>query len=75
MAARFATPLCRALVAGCALLAGCALTPDYERPDLDLPGGWVDRAPSGESVANLAWWDLFRDEQLQQLIKVALEVT
>lgn len=55
------------------LIAGCTLTPDYQRPPLDVPGKYEQSAPSGESVANLPWWDLFSDEQLQSLIRVALE--
>ncbi len=55
------------------LLAGCALTPDYERPDLDVPEEFVEPVQSGESLANLDWWELFQDEQLQQLIRAALE--
>ena len=32
----------------------------------------ADGSPDAPSLANLAWWDLLRDEQLQQLIRVAL---
>ena len=63
----------RALRAGLALaVAGCALTPDYERPDLDIPAEYVEPRPSGESIANLDWWELFQDEQLQELVRIAL---
>lgn len=55
------------------LIAGCSLTPDYQRPSLEVPGEYVQPAPSGESIANLPWWDLFSDEQLQVLIRTALE--
>jgi len=54
-------------------VAGCTLTPDYERPDLDVPQEYVEPALAGESIANLDWWELFRDEQLQELIRVSLE--
>ncbi len=53
--------------------AGCTLTPDYERPDIEIPSEYVEPAPTGESIANLDWWELFRDEQLKELIRVALE--
>jgi len=61
-----------------ALLSGCALTPDYERPVLDVPVAYhVDSEQSstieqGESIANLAWWQVFEDAQLQGLIRSAL---
>jgi multidrug efflux system outer membrane protein len=54
-------------------VAGCTLTPDYERPPLDVPQEYVEPALAGESIANLDWWELFRDEQLQELIRVSLE--
>jgi len=54
-------------------LAGCTLTPDYERPALDVPGQYNEAVTTGESVANMAWWKLFQDEQLQYLIRIALE--
>jgi multidrug efflux system outer membrane protein len=73
VAARFATLLCLALVAGCALLAGCALTPDYERPELELPEAWREPGYVGESIANLSWWQLYADPQLQEYIGIALE--
>ena len=55
------------------LVVSCALTPDYERPELDVPEKYVAPAPGGESVANLDWWQLFQDEQLQLLIRTALD--
>lgn len=54
-------------------LAGCALGPDYQRPELDVPAAYVQGVGEGESLANLPWWDLFQDPQLQGLIRAALE--
>ncbi len=54
------------------LVGGCALTPDYERPQLDVPEKFLEPTPVGESIANLDWWLLFRDETLQALIREAL---
>ncbi len=63
----------RAFRVGLALaVAGCALTPDYERPDLDIPAEYVEPRPSGESIANLDWFALFQDERLQELVRIAL---
>lgn len=63
------------LMAGLALiLLSCSMGPDYTRPKLEgedrfrLAGGPADMP----SLANVDWWDLLRDEQLQQLIRLAL---
>ena len=64
---RFAVPAL--LVA----LGGCAVGPDYERPELDVPETYLQPVEQGESFANTPWWELFRDEQLQALIRIALE--
>jgi len=55
------------------LVVSCTLTPDYERPELEVPEEYVEPRPSGESVANLDWWQLFQDEQLQLLVRTALQ--
>lgn len=55
------------------LVVSCTLTPDYERPELDVPAEYEVPGPSGESVANLDWWQLFQDQQLELLIRTALE--
>ena len=51
------------------LVAGCALTPDYERPVLDAPEAWREPGADGESIANLAWWELYQDPALARLIE------
>lgn len=53
-------------------LGGCALGPDYERPEIDTPAAYVQPVEEGESFANLSWWDLLQDTQLQTLIRTAL---
>jgi len=78
MARRFDISSLRVGLMCSALLSGCALTPDYERPVLDVPVAYhVDSEQSstieqGESIANLAWWQVFEDAQLQGLIRSAL---
>jgi multidrug efflux system outer membrane protein len=65
---RFVSTLSLGLVA-----LGCAVGPDYERPKVPAPQKW--REPSAEaqaSIANLPWWELFKDPQLHALIKTAL---
>ena len=54
------------------VLAGCKLTPDYERPELAVPGAYDQGAAPGASLADLDWWELYRDPQLEALIRVAL---
>ena len=54
-------------------VTGCALTPDYERPPIEVPDGWRQPADAGMSFANLAWWDLFDDPVLRSLIEASLE--
>jgi len=40
---------------------------------LPVPEEWRDAPTIDESVADVEWWDVFGDETLQQLIRVALE--
>ena len=68
---RAGTRLAVALVVALGL-GGCALTPDYERPELDEPAAWIRPADPGASIANLDWWDVYDDETLSGLIEVAL---
>ena len=48
--------------------------PDYQRPKTEETTAFrmAEGSPDIPSLANLPWWDLLRDEQLQSLIKVAL---
>jgi len=55
------------------VISGCAAGPDYERPNLDVPENYLQPVQEGENFANLPWWDLFQDPQLQSLIRTALE--
>lgn len=54
---------------------GCAVGPDYERPKMPTAERWRTKAGAAMqgSLANIPWWELFKDEQLRNLIKVALE--
>ena len=54
------------------LLAPCALGPDYSRPSIDAAARFRMAETEGQSIANLPWWELLQDEQLQRLIKQAL---
>jgi len=57
------------------ILSGCALTPDYERPETELPETWeqVQDEETRESIANLKWWEIYQDDTMTELIELALE--
>jgi multidrug efflux system outer membrane protein len=63
------------LLAACAalLLTGCAMGPDFQQPVVPEPIEYRVDMPAGESIGNLAWFDLFNDENLNSLIRTALE--
>jgi multidrug efflux system outer membrane protein len=54
------------------LLCACAIGPDYSRPDLQLPPHYQEPTIEGDVIANMPWWELFKDEALQSLINIAL---
>ncbi len=59
------------------LLAGCTVGPKYRRPIVEPPSafrGIGDRAaaPDPNSLADLKWFEVFKDEQLQELVRTAL---
>src|SRR5580700_8721449 len=61
------------------VLSGCAVGPNYHRPAVQTPTGF--RAPDEPqetetqttSFADLPWWQVFHDPQLQDLIRTALK--
>jgi multidrug efflux system outer membrane protein len=64
------------LLTAFAALTGCTVGPDYRRPEVSFPGAYRGPAlmtPEERSFADLEWWTVFQDEQLQQLIRTALE--
>ncbi|MGA3007646.1 MAG: efflux transporter outer membrane subunit [Opitutaceae bacterium] len=55
------------------LLAGCAIGPNYKRPDVKAPAAFRDQATATDrSFADVAWWDIYRDNQLKALVRAAL---
>jgi len=58
------------------LLTGCALGPNYQRPLVKTPENFRAPdpmpAPQATSLADLKWWEVFKDEKLQELIRAAL---
>jgi multidrug efflux system outer membrane protein len=66
-----------AILTAMGFLAGCTVGPNYHRPAVQAPESF--RAPEplpdtqAASFADLKWWEVFRDEELQSLIRRALE--
>ena len=57
------------------LVAGCAIGPNYARPEVPTPATFRadPAAPAdGASLADLKWFELFKDERLQEMIRTAL---
>jgi multidrug efflux system outer membrane protein len=61
------------------LIAGCAVGPNYHRPTVETPTVFRDASESSPvqaqtaSIADLPWWQVFQDSQLQELIRTALK--
>ena len=74
-AAGFGAPCAIALTS--LVLAGCMVGPDYERPPEPTVENWhadlTYQDLKGETLTDIAWFDIFQDEELRELIKAALE--
>lgn len=57
------------------LAASCTLGKNYERPDVQTPSTYrlASGQPSAASLADLQWFELFRDDALTGLVKTALQ--
>ena len=57
------------------LLLSCAMGPDYSRPDIPTSDSFRMAGEEKDlpSLANVPWWELYHDEELQKLIRIALE--
>jgi outer membrane protein, multidrug efflux system len=59
-----------------ALLAGCAVGPNYQRPAIKAPTAFRAAGPTASndpaSLADLKWFEVFKDEKLQDLERTAL---
>jgi outer membrane protein, multidrug efflux system len=55
-------------------LAGCAVGPNYKLPAVNAPAEFRDVAKeaSTNSLADLPWWSVFKDPNLQNLVRIAL---
>src|SRR5208283_1492919 len=61
------------------LVAGCSVGPNYHRPVVQAPTAFRDLSENPQtqaqaaSYADLPWWQVFQDPQLQELIRTALK--
>jgi len=63
-------------VVAAALLASCTVGPNYRRPAVPAPSSFRAPEPMSTtdpaSLADLKWFEVFKDEKLQDLIRTAL---
>jgi len=61
------------------LTTGCTVGPNYKRPTASVPAAYRGPVPEeaaktdAASLGEQKWWEVFRDEQLQSLIRTALQ--
>jgi multidrug efflux system outer membrane protein len=61
------------------LICGCAVGPDYQRPGYPVPPTFRGEGPdiptqqAEASFGDVKWFEVFKDEKLQELIKIALQ--
>lgn len=61
------------------LISGCMVGPNYHRPVVQTPTVYRDLSENPQaqaqaaSYADLRWWQVFQDPQLQELIRTALK--
>jgi len=60
------------LVVSTFMAASCSMGPDYERPVVPVPETYQSTTIPGASFANLEWWELFDDQELVDLVEMAL---
>jgi multidrug efflux system outer membrane protein len=74
--------LMSAIIAGIltpVIMTGCAVGPNYHRPAVQTPMTYRDlrgdtqAQAQAASFADLHWWQVFQDPQLQELIRTALK--
>ncbi len=71
-------PFLAAIVAS-GLVAACKVGPNYHRPVVQTPTAFRDLSENTQvqaqaaSYADLPWWQVFQDPQLQELVRTALK--
>src|ERR1700751_3199722 len=66
-----------AILIAAGFCSSCTVGPNYHRPAVQVPQAFHAPEPlpdtQAASFADLKWWEVFRDEELQSLIRKALE--
>src|SRR5437879_12945973 len=68
-----------AAIVASGLVTGCKVGPNYHRPVVHPPTAYRDLSENPQvqaqaaSYADLPWWQVFQDPQLQELIRTALK--
>src|ERR1700734_1655134 len=68
-----------AAISGSMVMIGCMVGPNYHRPAVPTPGVYRDLSENPQaqvqatSFADLHWWQVFQESQLQELIRTALK--
>jgi multidrug efflux system outer membrane protein len=62
------------LAAFALLFSGCAVGPNYQRAKVNVPTDFrgAEGAAEQKSIADVPWWELYKDERLKELIQTAL---
>jgi outer membrane protein TolC len=63
-----------AISSACALFAGCAVGPDFEKPEVEVAGEWLESADADVDLSRSEyqdWWQVFDDPVLNELIATA----
>jgi multidrug efflux system outer membrane protein len=55
------------------IVMNCTVGRNFQTPEVEKPETYQQDFPSDSSIANLAWWELFGDTVLQELIYEGLE--
>src|SRR5262245_22893007 len=68
-----AVSLCLCVLVSPSFLSGCMAGPNYRRPNVPTPTNFrVTGTQQQESLADLPWWEIFKDGDLKELVKSAL---
>jgi multidrug efflux system outer membrane protein len=66
-----------AILIAAGFCSSCTVGPNYRRPAVQVPQAFRAPEPLPDSqeasFADLRWWEVFRDEELQNLIKTAVQ--
>jgi outer membrane protein, multidrug efflux system len=68
-----------AIMMSSGLVAGCSVGPNYHRPIVQPPTAFRDLSENPQvqaqaaSYADLPWWQVFQDPQLQEFVRTALK--